>query len=160
MSRAGAGREDRGSTPADADLAARAHASFDRQRFMALLGCRLVRVAPGEAEIEVPCREDLTQQHGYVHAGVVATIADTACGLAAFTLMPADAAVLSVEFKLNLLAPAAGERLLARGRVLRPGRTLTVCTGEVVALEGERETPVAAMLATMMTLPARPGRAG
>jgi uncharacterized protein (TIGR00369 family) len=127
---------------------------------MATLGCRLVRVVAGEAEIEVPCRQDLTQQHGYVHAGVVAAIADTACGIAAFTLMPADAAVLSVEFKLNLLAPAAGDRLVARGRVLRPGRTLTACTGEVVAVAGGRETLVASMLATMMALRGRPGLTG
>jgi uncharacterized protein (TIGR00369 family) len=127
---------------------------------MATLGCRLVRVVAGEAEIEVPCRQDLTQQHGYVHAGVVAAIADTACGIAAFTLMPADAAVLSVEFKLNLLAPAAGDRLVARGRVLRPGRTLTACTGEVVAVAGGRETLVASMLATMMALRGRPGLSG
>jgi uncharacterized protein (TIGR00369 family) len=160
VSGAGGGEHRSGFTPAGADFAARAHASFERQRFMAALGCRLARVEPGEAEVEVPCRDDLTQQHGYVHAGVVATIADTACGIAALTLMPAGAAVLSVEFKLNLLAPAAGERLLARGRVLRPGRTLTVCTGEVVALEGERETLVASMLATMMAVRGRPGLAG
>jgi uncharacterized protein (TIGR00369 family) len=148
-------------SPADPDFAARVRDSFARQRFMATIGSRLLRVGPGEVEIELPCREDLTQQHGYLHAGAVAAIADTACGYAAFTLMPAGAAVLSVEFKLNLLAPAVGDRLLARGRVLRPGRTLTVCAADVVAVAaGGQETLVATMLATIMTLRDRPGLAG
>jgi len=147
--------------PADPEFAARVRASFARQRFMATIGSRLTRVEPGEVEIELPCREDLTQQHGYLHAGVVAAVADTACGYAAFTLMPADAAVLSVEFKINLVAPAAGERLLARARVLRPGRTLTTCAADVVAVgAGSHETLVASMLATIMTLRDRPGLTG
>jgi uncharacterized protein (TIGR00369 family) len=144
-------------TPADADFATRVRESFARQRFMTTLGARLVRIAPGEVDIELPFREDLTQQHSYLHAGAVAAIADTACGYAAFSLMPADAAVLSVEFKLNLLAPAAGERLLARARVLRAGRSLTVCTAEVVTFtSADEETLVASMLATMMALRGRP----
>ena len=147
--------------PADPDFAARVRASFAGQRLMETFGARLVRVEPGEVDVELPFRDDLTQQHGYLHAGAVAAIADTACGYAAITLIAADATVLSVEFKLNLLAPARGDRLIARGRVLRPGRTLTVCTGEVVAVTAGRETPVAAILATMIALPARPeGAAG
>jgi uncharacterized protein (TIGR00369 family) len=139
-------------TPADPDFAARVRATFERQPFMAAIACRLLRIEAGEVELELPFRADLTQQNGYVHAGVVAAVADTACGCAAFTLMPAGAAVLSVEFKINLLAPGAGERFLARGRVLRPGRTLTVCSGDVVACADGREILVATMLATMMAL--------
>jgi uncharacterized protein (TIGR00369 family) len=157
------GRRPRGSAPIPADpaFASRVRDSFARQRFMATLGARLLRVEPGEVDIELPFREDLTQQHGYLHAGVVTAIADTACGYAAFTLMPADAAVLSVEFKLNLLAPALGDRLLARGRVLRAGRTLTVCAADVIALAAvDEETLVASMLATIMALRGRPALAG
>jgi uncharacterized protein (TIGR00369 family) len=139
---------------ADPDFAAKVRATFAGQPFMAAIGAELVRVAPGEVEIALPFRADLTQQHGYLHAGVVTALVDTACGLAAFTLMPAGSGVVSVEYKVNLLAPAVGERMLARGRVLRPGRTLTVCSGEVVAVRGEGETTVAAMLATMMRLAA------
>ena len=143
--------------PQVADFEERVRASFGRQRFMQAIGARLGRVAPGEVEIELPFRADLTQQHGFVHAGVVTAIADTACGYAAFTLMPAGAGVLSVEYKINLLAPGRGERLLARGRVLRPGRTLTVCTGEVLARTAAAESLVATLLGTMMTVRGRPG---
>jgi uncharacterized protein (TIGR00369 family) len=153
---AGAAAHDGVLQPADPHFAARVRASFASQRLMSTFGARLLRVAPGEVHIELPFRDDLTQQHGYLHAGAVAAIADTACGYAAITLIAADATVLSVEFKLNLLAPARGDRLIARGRVLRPGRTLTVCTGEVVAVTASRETAVAAILATMIVIPARP----
>ncbi|HEV7514712.1 MAG TPA: PaaI family thioesterase, partial [Thermoanaerobaculia bacterium] len=119
--------------PQDPDFEAKARATFARQPFMATIGAELVRVAPGEVEIALPFRADLTQQHGYLHAGVVTAIVDSACGCAAFTLMPAGSGVVSVEYKVNLLAPSVGERMVARGRVLRPGRTLTVCSGEVVA---------------------------
>lgn len=103
--------------PANPDFAARVRESFGRQRVMATLGARIVHLAPGEVHLELPFRAELTQQHGYLHAGIVTTLLDSACGYAAFSLMPADATVLSVEFKVNLLAPAAGEKLLARGRV-------------------------------------------
>jgi uncharacterized protein (TIGR00369 family) len=146
--------------PANRDFAGRVRSSYERQTFMAAIGCRLVSVAAGAVELELPFRADLTQQHGYVHAGVITAIVDTACGCAAFTLLPADAAILSVEFKINLLAPAAGERFVARGLVLRPGRTLTVCSGEVVAFADGQPTVVASMLATMMALPDRAGRRG
>jgi uncharacterized protein (TIGR00369 family) len=136
----------------------RVRASFARQAFMATLGASIVSIRPGEVVLEVPHREDLTQQHGSLHAGVIAAVADSACGYAAFTLMPEDRAVVSVEFKTNLLAPARGERFRATARVVRSGRTLTVCTAEVVAIEGEQETLVAVMQATMIGLENRPGR--
>ncbi|HEX5761464.1 MAG TPA: PaaI family thioesterase [Thermoanaerobaculia bacterium] len=139
--------------PAVRDWEERVRRTFAGQALMATLGAALTGVAPGEIEIEFPFRPELTQQHGYLHAGVVTAVADTACGAAAFTLMPEGAAVLSVEYKVNLLAPARGDRFRATGRVLRPGRTLTVCAGDVVAIAADGgETPVATMLATMMTL--------
>ena len=138
--------------PQDSEFEARVRASFQRQQVMTTLGARLMRVAPGETEIELPFRSDLTQQHGFLHAGIVTTILDSACGYAAFSLMPADAAVLSVEFKTNLLAPARGELLAARARVVRAGRTISVCQAEGVMVDGGREVHVATMTATMMTV--------
>jgi uncharacterized protein (TIGR00369 family) len=123
---------------------------------MKTIGARLLRVAPGEVDIELPFRDDLCQQHGFLHGGVVTAVADSACGYAALSLMPPAAAVLTVEFKVNLLAPARGDRFVARGRVLRPGRTLTVCAAEVLAVADGRERPVAAMLTTMMAVEERP----
>ena len=143
--------------PRNPDFAARVRESFARQQVMALLGVTLDRVEAGAIELSVPYRFDLTQQHGFLHAGVVATMADSACGYAAFSLMAADAGVLTVEYKVNLLAPARGERFVARARVVRSGRTLSVCTADVVAVEGERETAIATMLATVMALHERPG---
>jgi len=140
-------------TPRDPDYERRVRESFERQSAMVTLGMRLLRVAPGEVEIRLDFREDLTQQHGYLHAGVVAAAVDTACGYAALTLTEAGAEVLSVEFKLNLLSPAAGERFVARARVVRAGRNITVCAGDVFALKGGgEEKVVATMLATMMTV--------
>jgi uncharacterized protein (TIGR00369 family) len=141
-------------TPQDADYEERVRASFARQRVMATVGARLARVAPGEVEIELPFREDLTQQHGYLHAGIVAAVVDSACGYAALTLAPAGAEVVSIEFKLNLLAPAVGERFAARARVKRAGRSVTVCAGDLFASAGGAEKAVATMLATMMTVAA------
>jgi uncharacterized protein (TIGR00369 family) len=138
--------------PQDPAYEARVRASFERQRFMQTIGAQLVRVAPGEVDVELPVREALTQQHGFLHAGVLATVADSACGYAALSLMPTGAAVLSVEFKINLLAPAAGDRVVARGRVIRAGKTVTVCWGEVTAHDGTSERLVATMVATMMTV--------
>ncbi|HEX7956962.1 MAG TPA: PaaI family thioesterase [Pyrinomonadaceae bacterium] len=139
--------------PTDPDFEARVRASFARQRVMETFGGRLVGVAPGEVEIALDFREELTQQHGYLHAGVVAAAADTACGYAALTLTEAGAEVLSVEFKLNLLSPASGEEFAARARVLRAGRNVTVCAGDLFALKrGGAEKLVATMLATMMTV--------
>src|ERR671920_957713 len=129
--------------PQDTDFEARVRESFARQRVMGTIGARLSRVAPGEVEIELPFRGDLTQQHGYLHAGVVAAVVDSACGYAALSLAPAGAEVLSVEFKLNLLSPAAGESFAARARVVRAGRNITVCAGDLYALKGGGEKLVA-----------------
>lgn len=138
----------------------RVRASFDRQRVMITLGATLLRVEPGTAEIRLPYRAELTQQHGFLHAGIVATIADSACGYAAFSLMPPDAAVLTIEYKINLMAPAHGEAFTARGRVLRAGKTVTVCQAEVHALRDGSEHLVATLLATVMTVRERPGLTG
>jgi uncharacterized protein (TIGR00369 family) len=138
----------------------RVRASFDRQRIMTTLGATLAQVEPGRAEIRLPYRAELTQQHGFLHAGIVATIADSACGYAAFSLMPADAAVLTIEYKINLMAPARGEAFTARGRVLRAGKTVTVCQAEVHALREGAEHLVATLLATIMTVRERPGLTG
>ena len=120
---------------------------------MATLGARLTDVEPGRVVIELPFRADLTQQHGFLHAGALAAVADSACGYAALSLTPPDAAVLSVEFKINLLKPAAGATFRATGQVVRAGRTLTVCSGEVEARQSDGQgTQVALMQATMMTL--------
>jgi len=145
--------------PADAAFESRVRASFARQRVMALIGAELTRVHPGHVEIELPFREDLTQQHGYFHAGIVGTIADSAGGYAAYTLMQADASVLSVEYKINMMAPADGERLVAIGRVLRAGRTLTVCDLEVAALRSATRKVCARGLQTLIGVARRPGGA-
>jgi uncharacterized protein (TIGR00369 family) len=138
--------------PQETDFEARVRASFARQRVMETIGARLSRVAPGEVEIELRFREDLTQQHGYLHAGIVAAVVDSACGYAALSLAPAGVEVLSIEFKLNLLSPARGERFVARARVRRAGRNVTVCAGDLYAVEGASEKVVATMLATMMSV--------
>jgi len=122
---------------------------------MATIGASITRVEPGEVDIELHQRDDLTQQHGFLHAGVLASAADSACGYAALSLMPPGAAVLSIEFKINMLAPAAGDRIVARGRVIRAGRTVTVCWGEVTAYSSTDEKLVASMVATMMTVQGR-----
>lgn len=136
--------------PQDPDYEARVRASFVRQRVMETIGAELRRVAPGEVEIALPFRADLTQQNGYLHAGIVATVVDSACGYAAMSLAPVGGEVLSIEFKLNLLSPAAGESFIARARVVRAGRNVTVCTGDVFAVREGAEKLVATMLATMM----------
>ena len=143
--------------PANPAYDSRVRASFARQSMMTLLGASLQHVAPGAVDIRLPFRADLTQQHGFLHAGVTTTIADSACGYAAFSLMPPGAAVLTVEFKVNLMAPAAGETFVARGRVLRAGRNLTTCSGDVFAVAGGEEKHVLTMLATVMTVQNRPG---
>jgi uncharacterized protein (TIGR00369 family) len=142
-----------GFAPADPDYSDRVRASFARQTFLATIGAELTRLEPGCCELTLPFRPDLCQQHGFHHAGVTSTLADTACGYAAFSLMPAGSAVLTVEFKLNLLAPAAGERFVARAKVERPGRTLTVAAAEVLAIEGGVEKKIALMVATLICLP-------
>ena len=141
--------------PRDPQWEARVRASFARQAFMATLGATLEAVAPGECVIALPFDPALAQQHGYLHAGAIASVVDSACGYAALSLMEPGAAVMSVEFKLNLLAPGAGERFRAVGRVVRGGRTLTVCTGELLALQDGEERTVALMQATMMAVRGR-----
>jgi len=125
---------------------------FARQGVMEKIGAYLIRIEPGQVEIGLNFREDLTQQHGYLHAGIVTTIVDSACGFAAYSLMPPGSEVLTVEYKVNLLAPAKGERFIAIGRVIKPGRTLTVCSGEVSAIEGEEKWLIAMMQTTMIRL--------
>ncbi len=117
---------------------------------MGTLGAKLSRIAQGEVDIELPYSEHLGQQSGLVHAGAIAAIADSACGGAAITLWPAGSDVVSIEFKLNLLAPARGERFIARAHVIRGGKTITVCKADVFAIEGTSETLIATMLGTMM----------
>ncbi len=138
--------------PHDPDYAARVRASFDRQGAMRLIGAHLSEVKPGYCRIELPFRPDLAQQHGYIHAGIVSTIVDSAGGFAGFTLFPADSDVLTVEYKLNLLAPAVGERLIAVGEVVKPGRTLVITRGEVHAEAGDKRTLCAVMQQTLMVM--------
>lgn len=121
-------------TPRDPAFERKVRESFERQRVMALIGARLARVEPGRVSIELAYRDDLVQQHGYLHAGIVGTIADSAGGYAGFSLMPPGSSVLSVEYRMHLLAPAQGERFVAHGRVIRAGRTITVCELDVEAI--------------------------
>ncbi len=147
-------------TPPDADFAARVRASFARQGVMKLINATMTRVEPGLVTIELPFRDDLTQQHGYFHAGITSTIADSAGGYAGFTLFPAASSVLTVEYKMNLLAPAEGERLVATGRVRKSGRTLTVCELEVVAFKNGAGTLCALGMQTLICLHGRPDTRG
>jgi uncharacterized protein (TIGR00369 family) len=144
-------------TPTDPDFDARIRRSFEKQTVMHTFGVQLTRVAPGEVDLTLPFREDLSQQHGFLHAGVVTTVADSAAGYAALTLMPPGAAVLSIEFKVNLLAPAKGEAIVARGRVVKAGRTVSVVHSDVFAVEGGREKLVSTLVGTMMVVQNRPG---
>lgn len=136
----------------DPDFETRVRASFARQEAMKTLGVTVTRVAPGTVELAMDYRAALTQQHGFIHAGIIATALDSACGYAAFTLMPNDAAVLTVEFKINLLAPAKGERFRFHANVVRPGKSITVCQGEAHALNGESTKLVATMTGTLMAV--------
>jgi uncharacterized protein (TIGR00369 family) len=147
--------------PKNPNFAARVRESFARQGAMHTLGVEITGLTAGEIELEMPYRAAFTQQNGFIHAGIMATVLDSACGYAAFSLMPADAAVLTVEFKTNLLAPAKGERFLFRAHVVKPGRTLTVCEGRAFALDnagqaGSPERLVATMTGTLMALFDRP----
>lgn len=130
----------------------RVRESFARLALMTTIGASLVKVVSGEVDIEMPVRDEFRQQHGYVAAAIVTAIVDTACGYAAMTLMPAGATVVTVEYKVNFIAPARGQRLIAHGRVVKAGRTLTVCAGEVHAMNAGAPTAVATMLGTMLAL--------
>lgn len=138
--------------PKDADWQAKVRASFAKQGAMGLLGAQLVELRPGYCEIHLPWRPDLTQQHGYFHAGVISTVVDTAAGYAGFTLMPPGSSVLSVEFKLNLLAPGDGELLIATGEVIKPGKTLVITRGEAYVVKGDKTTHCSTMQQTLMTM--------
>ena len=127
-------------------------ASFARQTIMSLIGAELTRVEPGIVEINLPYRADLAQQHGYLHAGIVTTIADSACGYAAYSLMPPNSEVLSVEFKVNMLRPAKGETFTALAEVIKAGKTLTVVRADVFGIGEARRELVATMLGTMICL--------
>jgi uncharacterized protein (TIGR00369 family) len=142
-------------TAKDPDFDARVRASFARQKVMATLGITIKALSPGEIELEMPYSAELTQQHGFIHAGILSAALDSACGYAAFSLMPADVAVLTVEFKTNLLAPAAGECFFFRGRVIKPGRTLTVCDAQAFAHDGRTEKLIATMTGTLMAVQER-----
>jgi len=139
-------------------MLARVQASFDRQAMMTTLGVEVIAVEPGRVEMSLRHNDRFTQQHGFLHAGAVASVLDTACGYAAYSVMPPESAVLTATYTINLLAPAAGERFTITGEVVRSGRTLVVCRGEAFADGDER--PFAVMQATMTTLVNRPGISG
>jgi uncharacterized protein (TIGR00369 family) len=139
-------------SPIDPEFESRIRSSFARQGLMETIGAKLLKVGPGEAQIELSYSKAITQQHGFVHAGIVSTIADNACGYAAYSLMPADSDILGVENKINFLAPAKGERFVGVGRVIKAGRTLAVCSGEVWAYNNGEKTLVAVMQSTLMTV--------
>jgi uncharacterized protein (TIGR00369 family) len=142
----------------DEAITERVRASFARQGMMATLGAELVSVEPGRVEMLIRHDERLTQQHGFLHAGAVTSVLDSACGYAAYSVMPPDAAVLTASFTVNLLAPAAGERFAIVGEVVRAGRTLTVCRADAF-VDGDKR-PFAIMQATMTALYNRPGISG
>lgn len=141
--------------PKDSNFAEKVRLSFASQQVMRTIGAVLTSIEPGAVEIKMPYREDLTQQHGFIHAGIVSTVLDTACGYAAFSLMPEGAAVLTVEFKVNLLAPAQGEMIKVRAEVKRAGKNITVCSADAWAIEASQSKIVATMLATVMCLRGR-----
>jgi len=147
----------RGPTPSDPSFEERTRASFARQGIMEYLGARLDKVEPGRVEISLPFRAQLSQQHGFFHAGVISTIADSAGGYAGFTLFPADSGVLTVEFKLHLLAAADGELARAVGEVIRAGRTLTVCRLDAYVDKAGKTVHCATGTQTLMTLVGRAG---
>jgi uncharacterized protein (TIGR00369 family) len=139
----------------DSNFEEKVRTSFARQQLMHTIGARLTSVTPGSVEIEMPYQENLTQQHGFIHGGIVASLLDTACGYAAFSLMPEDTAVLSIEFKVNLLAPAKGELIKVRAEVKRAGQNITVCTADAWAIEAGQSKVIATMLATIMCIRGR-----
>jgi len=141
-----------GFQPKNPDYRAVSIGTFEAQRAMKTLGISITRLQPGEVDLAMDYSQEFTQQHGFIHAGIVTMLCDTACGFAALSLMPEDAAVLTTEFKVNLLSPAKGERLIAHGRVVRPGKKLMVCLGEVFAEEAGRRKQVALMTASMMVM--------
>ena len=143
--------------PKNPDYDARVRSSFDRQNVMRTMGISIADLSPGHIVLEMAHNDALTQQHGFLHAGIVSTALDSACGYAGFSLMPPEAAVLTAEFKINLLNPADGERFRFVADVVKPGRTLTICEARAYALKGQKEKLVATMTATLMALVGRAG---
>jgi len=146
--------------PLDPDFNNKIRESFSRQGFMGFIGAELTGIRPGYCEIQIPYKRELSQQHGYFHAGVIGTLADNSGGYAAFTLMPADSSILTVEYKLNLIAPGDGELLISRAQVIKPGRTLTICRPEVFVVKNGAQTLCAIALMTLMALHEKPDRPG
>jgi uncharacterized protein (TIGR00369 family) len=144
-----------GFEPRNPDYRAISIETFEQQRAMKTLGISIVRLEPGAVELAMDYRAELTQQHGFIHAGIITAGLDNACGMAAFTLMPAGTGILTVEFKTNLLAPARGERFVFRASVVKPGRTLTVCEAHAYAAQNDTETLIATMSGTLMALAGR-----
>jgi uncharacterized protein (TIGR00369 family) len=138
--------------PSDPNYESRIRSSFDKQEAMKTIGANLVKVLPGEVHIEFSFIESLAQQHGYIHGGIIASVVDTACGYAACTLMSVDSEVLTIEYKVNFMSPAKGDRFKGIGRVLKPGRNITVCSGDVIAIDKGKEKIIATMLATMISV--------
>ena len=146
--------------PINEGYAERVKDSFHKQDALRTIGATIQRIEPGKVEIGFDYDKRLTQQHGFIHAGVLSTVLDSACGYAAYSLMPEDAGVLTIEFKINLLSPAKGDRFVARGEVKKPGRTITVADGQLVTWEGEKEKLIATMTGTLMTITNRNEVAG
>ena len=144
-------------TPTNPEFSQRVQQSFDRQQAMTTLGASILEIEPGRVVIRLPFDESLTQQHGFIHAGIISTVLDSACGYAAFSLMPDNAAVLTIEYKINLLSPAKGDWFEAVGIVKKPGRNITVADGEVYAHSGDSKKLVASMVGTLMSIYDRDG---
>jgi len=141
----------------DPDFTDKVKASFARQEVMKTIGADLLKIEPGKVQIGFQYDKALTQQHGFIHAGIIATILDSACGYAAFSMMPKKAAVLSIEFKVNLLSPAKGERFIAMAHVVKSGRTISVTEAELIAINKDSKKRIATMTGTMMAVYDRPG---
>lgn len=144
--------------PVDPNYEEKVRSSFVRQRFMDFIGAKLIEIHPGYCEIHLPYREELSQQHGFFHAGVIGTLADNTGGYAAYSLMSADSSVLTVEYKLNLLAPGNGDLLIARGRVIKPGRTLTICRSDIFVMKDGGEKLCAIATVTLMNMAGKPDK--
>lgn len=137
---------------ADPNFDARVRVSFAKQKFMSTIGAEIAELSAGRVSLRMKISDELTQQHGFLHAGAIASLADSACGYAALSLMPADAAVLSIEFKVNMLSPAKGDAVIARAEVIRAGKTIMACRADVFSINGKDEKLVAAMQGTMMVV--------
>ena len=144
--------------PLDLNYKEKVRSSFSRQKFMHYIGAKLVEIRPGYCEIHIPYKSELCQQHAFFHAGVIGTVADNTGGYAAFTLMPTDSSILTVEYKLNLIAPGDGELLIAHGQVIKSGHTLTICRSEVFVVKNGDERLCATSLMTLIALVGKPDK--